>query len=173
MTAKDKVFDKSIQGKSITVQARKFDNRVHRQWPAHLITQTDSLLVVEGFFTEEIKHPLLGTIAPGTFSTEYYWTDRWFSVFRFLEPSGKLRNYYCNINQPAEFDGNIPSFIDLDIDVLIAPDFSYRILDEDEFITHAERYNYPVAVRTQVTSALAKLIETIERREYPFDWQKG
>ncbi len=163
--------DEPSQSNSITVQARKFDNRIHRQWQAHLVTQADSLIVVKGVFAEEIKHSLLGTIAPGTFSTEYYWTDRWFSVFRFLEPTGKLRNYYCNINQPAEFDGNILSFIDLDIDILIAPDFSYRILDEDEFIANAKRYNYPVDIRAQVPCALAKLIEIIERREYPFDWR--
>jgi len=165
------VSDKQIQSKLITVQARKYDKRIHRHWRAQLVAQVDSLIVVEGVFAKEIKHSLLGTIAQGTFSTEYYWTDRWFSVFRFREPTGELRNYYCNINQPVEFDGNILSYIDLDIDVLIAPDFSYRILDEDEFIAHADRYDYPVAVRAQVSSALGQLIEIIERQDFPFDWQ--
>ena len=171
MVVENIVSDEPIQNKPITVQARKYDNRIHRQWQAQLVTQDDSLIVVEGVFAEEIKHSLLGTIAQGTLSTEYYWTDRWFSVFRFREPTGELRNYYCNINQPAEFDGHILSFIDLDIDVLIAPDLSYRILDEDEYIAHAERYNYPSAVRAQVPSALAQLIEIIERQDFPFDWQ--
>lgn len=171
MGVDNKTSDEPARGKSITVQARKFDDRIHRQWQADLVTQVDSLIVVEGVFAEEIKHPLLGTIAPGTLSTEYYWTDQWFSVFRFLEPTGELRNYYCNINQPAEFNGNILSYVDLDIDVLIAPNFSYLILDEDEFTEHAEQYNYPDAIRAQVPCALAKLIGIIERREYPFDWQ--
>jgi len=173
MVVENIVSDEPIQNKPITVQARKYDNRIHRQWQAQLVTQDDSLIVVEGVFAEEIKHSLLGTIAPGTLSTEYYWTDRWFSVFRFREPTGELRNYYCNINQPAEFDGNILSFIDLDIDVLVAPDFSYRIVDEDEFMAHAERYNYPAALRAQVPCALANLIEIIKGREFPFDWQRG
>ena len=162
--------DEPDKSSSITVQARKFDQHIHREWQARLITQNGSLIVVEGVFAEEIKHTLLGTIVPGTRSTEYYWTDRWFSVFRFLEPTGQLRNYYCNINLPAEFDGQILSFIDLDIDVLVTPDFSYRILDEDEFIAHARQYDYPASIRTRVPLALAKLIETIERREPPFDW---
>jgi protein associated with RNAse G/E len=158
------------QSEIITVHARKFDGRLHRQWQARLLKRDESLVVVEGVFEEEIRHPQLGTIAAGTHSTEYYWTDRWYSVFRFREPSGALRNYYCNINQPAEFDGRVLTFVDLDIDVLVAPDFSYRILDEEEFIAHAARYVYPALVRDSVPHALAELIGMIERRGYPFDW---
>ena len=158
------------QNEIITVHARKFDGRLHREWQASLVAQGDSLIIVEGVFEEEIRHPQLGTIAAGTLSTEYYWTDRWYSVFRFREPSGALRNYYCNINQPAEFDGRVLTFVDLDIDVLVAPDFSYRILDEEEFVAHATHYDYPAIVRDSVPRALAELVEMIERREYPFDW---
>ena len=70
----------------------------------------------------------------------------------------------------AEFDGSILTFIDLDIDVLVAPDFSRRILDEDEFATHALLYHYPAAVRDTVPRALAELNASIERRDFPFDW---
>lgn len=156
-------------GPSVTVHARKFDGRLHRAWQAALMRQAGSLVVVEGVFAEEIRHALLGTIAAGTLSAEYYWTDRWYSVFRFREPAGALRNYYCNINQPVKFDGHILTFIDLDIDVLVAPDFSYRILDEEEFAANAEAYGYPEVVRESARRALADLISHIERREHPFD----
>jgi uncharacterized protein len=159
------------QGKIVKVCARKFDGRLHREWQARLLARDDSVIIVEGVFEEEIRHPQLGTITPGTLSTEYYWTDRWYSVFRFHEPSGDLRNYYCNINLPAEFEGGVLTFVDLDIDVLVAPDFSRRILDEDEFAANAARYNYPAGVRDYVPRALAELIERIERRDYPFDWK--
>lgn len=158
------------QGRIVTVQARKFDGRLHREWRADLVTESVSLVIVEGVFEEEIRHPQLGLIAPGTRSTEYYWKDRWYSVFRFREPTGELRNYYCNINLPAEFDGHVLTFIDLDIDVLVAPDFTRRILDEDEFAANAARYLYPTSVRDAVPRALAELNEVIERRDYPFDW---
>jgi protein associated with RNAse G/E len=153
----------------VTVHARKFDGRLHREWQANLVRQVGSLVVVEGVFAEEIRHALLGTIAAGTLSAEYYWTDRWYSVFRFREPTGALRNYYCNINQPATFDGQILTFTDLDIDVLVAPDFSYRILDEEEFDANAALYGYPEFVRESAHRALAELLSLIERREHPFD----
>ena len=153
----------------VTIHARKFDGRLHREWPARLVRQDGSLVVVEGVFAEEIRHPLLGTIAAGTLSAEYYWTDRWYSVFRFREPSGALRNYYCNINQPAKFDGQFLSFTDLDIDVLVAPDFSYRILDEEEFAANSFKYGYPESVRESARDALVELLALIERRAHPFD----
>jgi protein associated with RNAse G/E len=166
-------FEKSevaAPGRVVTVQARKFDGGLHREWRANLSAQSDALVIVEGVFEEEIRHPQLGLIAPGTLSTEYYWTERWYSVFRFREPSGELRNYYCNINLPAEFDGRVLTFVDLDIDVLVAPDYSIRILDEDEFETNAARYNYPAYVRDAVPRALAELLDIIKRRDHPFDW---
>jgi protein associated with RNAse G/E len=135
------------------------------------LAQTDSLVIVEGVFEEEIRHPHLGLIARGTLSTEYYWLERWYSVFRFREPSGELRNYYCNINLAAELDGDILTFIDLDIDVLVAPDFSTRVLDEDEFAANSARYNYPADVLDAVPKVLAELLGMIKRRDYPFDWR--
>jgi protein associated with RNAse G/E len=160
--------DPLVDESPITVRSLKYDGRVHREWRARLVARADSLVVVEGVFESEVRHPLLGTLAVGTRSTEYYWTDRWYSVFRFREPGGTLRNYYCNVNRPARFDGRALTFVDLDIDVLVAPDFSYSVLDEDEFAAHAARYEYPREVHEQVPRALADLIEMIEGRRFPF-----
>lgn len=157
------------EGAAVVVRAHKFDGRLHRQWPARLTAQRDTLIVLDGVFDEEIQHPLLGRIVPGTTSTEYYWTDRWYNVFRFREPEGTLRNYYCNINQPAEFDGHTLSFVDLDIDILVAPDFTYQVLDEDEFAHHAAQLFYPADVRAQVTRAQAELLALVAQRGFPFN----
>ena len=127
-----------------------------------------SLIVLDAVFAEEVNHPLLGHIARGTVSREYYWTDRWYNVFRFAAADGALRNFYCNISQPAQLGADTLSFIDLDIDVLVAPDFSYRVLDLDEFEEHAARYGYAPDLRARAHAALAELIALIERREFPF-----
>lgn len=156
-------------GKTVRVESRKFDGRLHRSWRVRLLARAGPLLLVEGIFEEEVRHTLLGTLKAGTVSTEYFWTDRWYSVFRFREPSGELRNHYCNVNLPAAFDGETLSFVDLDIDVLVAPNFSYTILDEDEFCANAARFGYPPEVRRQAHAALAELIHLIQRREFPFD----
>jgi protein associated with RNAse G/E len=158
-----------VGGRLVRVDSLKFDGRLHRSWPARLVRQTGALVVIEGVFETEVRHALLGTIHAGTLSTEFYWTDRWYSVFRFREPSGALRNYYCNVNRPAEFDDGVLSFVDLDIDVLVAPDFSYTVLDEDEFETHAARFGYDESLRARVRDSLAELLRLIETRAFPFD----
>ena len=125
--------------------------------------------MLDAVFDEEIEHELLGTISSGTISTEYYWLDRWYNVFRFSDSNQTLRNFYCNINQPPSFDGRVLSYIDLDIDVLVAPDFTYRILDVDDFEANARRYAYPDEVQAQARQALEELISLIEARAFPFN----
>lgn len=153
----------------INVRACKYDGHVHRSWVGRLRERRGSLIVLDAEFAEEVRHPLLGRIAPGTRSTEYYWTDRWYNVFRFAETTGALRNYYCNINAPAVFDDHVLSFVDLDIDVLVAPDFSYSVLDREEFAVNALRFKYPAEVCRQAQLALDELIALVETRHFPFN----
>jgi uncharacterized protein len=155
--------------KDIMVRTYKYDGTEHRHWRAQISLQQDSLIVLEAKFEEEIQHPLLGTIFPETLSIEYYWLDRWYNIFRFVEPEGELRNFYCNVNVPPVFQKNVLSYIDLDMDILVAPDFSYSIVDEDEFTVNAERFNYPPEVRRRSLEALGDLVALIEKRAFPFN----
>jgi protein associated with RNAse G/E len=157
-----------IGKRGVTVRTYKYDGTEHRRWRAQISKQEGSLLVLDAKFEEEIRHPLLGTVAPETVSIEYYWLDRWYNVFRFIEPTGELRNFYCNINVPPVFRKDVLSYIDLDMDVLVAPDFSYSILDEDEFAANAARFNYPAEVLLKSRTALKELIALIEGRGFPF-----
>jgi protein associated with RNAse G/E len=133
------------------------------------------LIVLEGNFAEEVRHSLLGTIAADTRSVEYYWFDRWYNVFRFTEPSGDLRNYYCNINLPPVIEGNVLSFIDLDMDVVVAPDFTCRVVDQDEFHDNASRFGYPAEIQERAMAAVDELLALVQTRQFPFShpWPPG
>ena len=154
--------------RAVTVRTYKYDGSEHRHWRAQISRQEDTLIVLDAKFEEEIRHPLLGTVARETSSVEYYWLDRWYNVFRFVEPTGELRNFYCNVNVPPVLQNDVLSYIDLDMDVLVAPDFSYSVLDEDEFAANAARFNYPGEVLDKAQSALKELISLIEGRAFPF-----
>lgn len=133
-----------------------------------MIKNDPPLLVLDAEFEEEIEHSLLGKIAKGTLSTEYYWLDRWYNVFRFSGPDNSLKIFYCNINMPPKFTDGVLSYVDLDIDVLVESDFSYRVLDVDEFEENAERYKYSEQLRSETKQALDELISLIETRSLPF-----
>ena len=153
----------------IEVRSYKYDGSLHRAWAAELLRQEGSLIVLDARFSDEITHDLLGTIAIGTHSLEYYWLDRWYNVFRFAQPDGKLRNYYCNVNLPPTFDRETLSYVDLDLDILVEPDFSYRILDVEDFECSAARYGYSVEVQANARQAVADLVRMIEVRAFPFN----
>jgi protein associated with RNAse G/E len=152
----------------ITVNARKYDGSIHRTWKCAFVRRTDLLLELDGVFAETVVHGDLGTLLAGTLSREYYWLDKCFSVFVFTEPDGALRNYYCNINLPPTFEDNVLDYIDLDIDILVAADLSYRILDREEYEENSKKYGYSAEVSAKVESALAELERMIAEREFPF-----
>lgn len=156
---------------TVQINSRKFDGSLHRRWQAELLERTDSLLTFVGVFEEQVEHPLLGVIRRDTVSYEFYWLNRGYNIFRFHEPEGGLRNFYCNIILPPVFESNILDYVDLDIDVVVWKDFSYQILDTDEFETNAEIFGYPEALRADVNKNLEEVVTLIERKSFPFDFK--
>ena len=155
----------------IEINSRKFDGKIHRSWKGEQFKQKGTMISLEGKFEDSIEHPLLGVIRRGTISHEFYWFDRWYSVFRFHEPDGSLRNFYCNINMPPKFENGILDYVDLDIDLYVLKDFSYQILDLDEFEENARRFAYPLYVREKVETSLNELISLLDARKFPFEYK--
>lgn len=154
----------------ITVNSRKFDFSIHKSWKARLVDVNGSLLTLVGEFGSRVVHPHLGTVREGTVSIEYFWLDEWFSVFRFHEPDGEFRNFYCNINQPPVLsDHGVLDYVDLDVDILVRKDLSYEILDRDEFDSNAVAMGYPEQTVLRAKDALSEVAGLIERKEFPFN----
>ena len=152
----------------ITINSRKFDQSIHKSWSCELISESSDLLVFLGKFDNEINHSQLGVIRRGTISYEYYWKGKYFNIFRFHEPEGDLKFYYCNINLPPKFENEILDYVDLDLDILVKSDFSYEILDIEEFEENAVRFNYSVELTLKIELAINELLEMIQQREFPF-----
>jgi len=152
----------------ITVVSYKYDGSIARTWPATIRVINGSLIIVHGTFSNTIEHPFLGKIAAGTSSLEYFWTDRLYNIFELSEPSGRFRGFYCNLALPAQFDGTTLSYVDLDIDIAVAPDSSIRILDEDEFDENTMHLSYPADLAACVRSSVKDLRKLILERQFPF-----
>lgn len=66
---------------------------------------------------------------------ETYYTDRWYNIFEIHDrDDDRIKGWYCNIGYPAvlEADDRL-SYVDLALDLWIAPDGTQTVLDEDEF----------------------------------------
>ncbi len=137
----------------------KHDGTERRRWFGRVASHDGPLIVVDAVFDEEVQHDLLGTIAQGTVSKEYYWLDRWYNVFRFAD------RFYCNVTQPPELRDGVLTYVDLDIDVLVEADFSYQILDEEDFAAAS----YPAEIQNCARQGVEELIRRIENRSFPFN----
>ena len=151
----------------VTVTSLKYDNSVGRSWSANLIEHSGGRLVLEGTFDQDVDHFDLGLIESGTRSIEYFWLNEWYSIFRFLNPDGGLRNYYCNVNMPPVFSRSTLKYVDLDFDIVVWPDRQYSILDAAEFEENARLFGYPKTIREQALKTLGDLIAIIEGGRLP------
>jgi|ERR1043166_6842934 protein associated with RNAse G/E len=157
-----------MTGQKITVNSLKYDNVIRRTWNCELVEENEGLLVLLGEFDRDVEHPGLGAIKPGTISYEYFWLDRWYNIFRFHEPDGTLRNYYCNIAMPPTLEDSTINYIDLDIDILVWPDHRYEVVDRDDFDRNSQKYGYPDEIKKNSERSAAELCRMIESRQFPF-----
>ncbi|HSE22234.1 MAG TPA: DUF402 domain-containing protein [Pyrinomonadaceae bacterium] len=153
----------------LVVRVLKYDGTDHRNWRARLASHEGELVVLAAAFSEEVQHDILGFIAAGTLSTEYYWLNRWYNVFRFSEPDGELLSYYCNVNLPPKLAADSLTYVDLDIDILVQPNFTFQILDTEDFEANILRYGYTREVQAGVHKATDELVELIKTQSFPFN----
>jgi protein associated with RNAse G/E len=69
---------------------------------------------------------------------------------------------------PPVFENDVLDYVDLDLDILVWPDFSYQILDGEDFEQNAKRFGYPDEIRVNVKGAISDVIRLIETRQFPF-----
>jgi protein associated with RNAse G/E len=160
-----------MENKIYTINSLKYDGSIHHSWSAEILDETSELISFKGVFEKEVKHSKLDVIRPGTVSYEFYWKNRWYNIFRFHEPEGELRNFYCNINKPPEIEKNALSYVDLDLDVLVRNDLSFESLDADEFEENAKKFDYPVELRRKAMESLREVIALIKNKAFPFDYE--
>lgn len=151
----------------LTVQAKKYDGRVRKTWTGGVLSRSDDAIVLIAKFDETVEHNDLGCIKAGTISFEHFWFERWYNVFRFHDPEGKLIAHYCNIAMPAILADDILSYVDLDIDVIRWPDGRVDVLDRDDFDENRIKFGYTPEIVEKAEWSLEELLKIVEAGELP------
>lgn len=99
-------------------------------------------------------------------AVSFFMPERWYNVVALIEDKG-IR-YYCNLASPPYRYGNVLTYIDYDLDVVVMPGGAVHELDRDEFMLHKEEYRYGEAVEILVESGLQELLVKIENKDFPF-----
>jgi uncharacterized protein len=158
----------------IMIKSFKHDGHLHRIWlenwrvPADRLTPEHRNLAVEVFVNcqtriREADGREWTSRIPGV---SFFIPNKWYNIVALIEGDG-IR-YYCNIASPFYRSGNVLTYIDYDLDVILNQRGEVHVLDEDEYNKHKKLYHYSPAVEEKVNFGLQELLGMVKRREEPF-----
>lgn len=163
------------QGESFTlIKSFKHDGHLHRVWLENWEIPEESLASAH---REESFRVLVNCHTRIRESDGREWTSRipgvsfflpgkWFNIVALLEDEG-IR-YYCNVASPFYQSGEIITYIDYDLDVILNQKGDIYVLDEDEYNKHRKLYHYSQAVEEKVKLGLEELLDLARSRGEPF-----
>jgi predicted RNA-binding protein associated with RNAse of E/G family len=117
----------------IRIQKKNPAGEVTLEYEGEVIHQDRKSVTVEAFFTRDDMPFMNVMLKKGDRFVETFYTDRWYNIFEIHDrEDGTLKGWYCNIGKPASIEHDTVSYIDLALDVWMAPDGTQTVLDEDE-----------------------------------------
>lgn len=151
------------------VQVKKYDGSLHYEWTSRLIDDNDERILLYAGPGRTLQHyTRQACYTYHSHSLECFMRQDGFTVQLDLEPDGAIR-HYSNIGLVPRLDGNIITFIDLDLDLVADRGGEWRLVDEEEFAANQVRFGYPDDVVTHVWNTIEDVNQRIEINAFPFD----
>lgn len=151
----------------IQIQSYKHDETLHRIWEkATVLYASDDYIIVANKRTKVIE-------ANGRFwhtrepSVSWFYKKRWFNIIGIIKKNEI--HFYCNIASPYIYDNEALKYIDYDLDIKVLDDFSYNVLDRNEYNKHQEKMEYPDDLKLILEKELEVLKGLIDSKSEPFD----
>ncbi len=118
----------------IVIKQDAFGKEITRYPAEELLHLDDTSVCLRARFTLERMSAGPLTLCPGDVFTEWYYTERWYNVFRVDDArSTFLKGWYCNFTRPARLQAGRVSAEDLALDMIVLPTREIFLLDEDEY----------------------------------------
>lgn len=147
----------------ITVIKQNLDGQETWRYTGKVLSKTGNAIVLEAHFNHDDIRFHGMWLKKGDRFVETYYNDRWYNIFEVYDrDDGRIKGWYCNVGSPASISGEIVSYRDLALDLLVFPDGRQVVLDEDEF----EALSLSPLERTQALKALDEL-----KHHFQKNWQ--
>ena len=138
-----------------------------------LLHATDGMIVVAHTLGPSQPLESFGEVVmdAGYRAVWFLFKDQPFDVGRIYRPDGTWTGYYADVLEPVRWQGSDPTtlapIIDLFLDLWIAPDGRFEVLDEDEFEEAIARGNITAHQIDHARSVLKQLIEATGQGDFP------
>lgn len=119
----------------ITVIKQDPNGKEKWRYSGEVLSRTEKAVILQAFFDrEQVSVHDRFILKRGDRFLEAYFNDRWFNLFEIHDRvDDALKGFYCNISYPAHIAEWEVIYKDLALDLIVLPDGSQVVLDEDEF----------------------------------------
>jgi protein associated with RNAse G/E len=164
---------RSAMQQNFLVESRSYDKVARGSWRANKLNENGQIGDEQSALTGNglvrlwlpagtMMHWATGTRPLRSNCLQFFWPDRWYMLSAFYD-NAILRHTYGAIIQPALIQPDRLSYVDLDLSVLVKPDFSFEVLTQVEFEQAADQLHYNEETRISALMALRTLTSTIQR----------
>ena len=134
------------------------------QYEGEFLGREGTAIKLEAFFTRDDMVLMSTVLKRGDRFVETFYSNRWYNIFEIYDRDSKsLKGWYCNLGMPAIIEDGAVSYVDLALDLWVAPDGTQTVLDEDEF----QALNLSDELRKNVYEALRELQERFKAKNPP------
>lgn len=145
----------------------KHNGKFHRSWEENRVLSYENDVLIGCNNKTNVKESngeKWYTKDPALF---YFHHHYWFNVIVVFEESDYF--YYCNVSSPCKWKNeNELHYIDYDVDIIVASNYTYEVVDQDEYAENKLKYHYPIHVQNEVQKAVKQIELLIEKRRPPF-----
>ena len=150
----------------VTVHKLDADGAEVFRYVGNIIHRSDTSVVLEAIFDMEQREFHGLTFRRGDRFVETHYSGRWYNVLAVHDvDTGLLKGWYCNVTRPATIGKDSLSAEDLALDLVVLPNGSQYMMDEDEFAA----LNLNSLDRAGARAAMKELQRFAETLEGPFE----
>jgi uncharacterized protein len=146
------------------IQKKNLNGDVVFQYDGEVVKREEGAIILEAFFGRDDMAFMNVTLKRGDRFVETFYTDRWYNIFEIFDrDNSAFKGWYCNIGKPAVIENDVVSYVDLALDLWVAPDGAQTVLDEDELL----ELNLDDDLKQHVYTAMRELQELLKTKNPP------
>lgn len=156
-----------MDGREWRVVKVRPDGSVATSYSAVEIPSPEEWIAVEAPWVHGHVDIIHFAFQPGDVLREYFALNRPLNAFATFRASGEFVAWYCNVTHPTAVSESEIVWHDLFVDVVVLPDGTVFVLDEDE-LEQSGIANTDPELQAMILNARDELLALIETHAYPF-----